>query len=224
MLAHLLARLMRRDLQRSFRQVCWVGPVPSLPPGRPVVLLANHHYFHDGYLLWLVVTRLLHRRPVTWMAEWDRYPFFSLVGAFPFPPDDPHRRARTLRHTCHLFQEQPDAVLVYFPEGRLHRPDEGLLPFPIDALQRLDRLLAQPCWWPVALHLTWEGGPRPVALLTGGTPCQSLESDAYERLSATWRTLQTASPEDRTVLLEGLPDAHKRWNFRFLSPWFEPAP
>jgi 1-acyl-sn-glycerol-3-phosphate acyltransferase len=224
MLSRLLAVQMRRDLRRSFRRICWVGPVPSLPPGQPAVLYANHHHYYDGYLLWLVITRLLRRRPLTWMAEWDRFPFFAAMGALPFPPHDAQRRVRTVRRTRRLFQEHPDAVLVYFPEGRLHCPEDGLLPISTDALQRLDRLLAHPCWWPVAVHLTWEGGAYPVALLAGGQPTTGPTEDAPERLSALWRTLQAPPPEAATVLMEGRPSPHERWNFHILSPWFESTP
>ena len=72
---------MRQALRRAFRRVSWAGPPPTLPPHTPVVLYANHHNFYDGYLAWLVIHHMLQRPTLTWMAEWDRYPFFAAVGA-----------------------------------------------------------------------------------------------------------------------------------------------
>ncbi|MDX1548833.1 MAG: acyltransferase, partial [Rhodothermales bacterium] len=137
--APLVRWMMRRSLRRAFRRVAWIGPAPALPEGVPVILYANHHNFYDGYLGWLVAARLLGRPAMTWMEAWDRFPFFGAVGALPFPPGDPRRRAATVRRTLRRFEEASSSVLVYFPEGRLHPPDEGLDPFPEGAFARLAR-------------------------------------------------------------------------------------
>ena len=69
------------------RSAAWSGSTrepPSLPDA-PVVLYANHHGFHDGYLLWQLVGHALGRPVVIWMEEWERAPLFGPVGALPFP-------------------------------------------------------------------------------------------------------------------------------------------
>lgn len=221
LLSRFVSALMVRDLRRAFRRVCWVGPPPALPPGVPVVLYANHHAFFDGYLMWLLAHRLLKRAPLTWMEQWDRFPFFAAVGALPFPPDEPARRTATLRKTIAQFRARPDSVLVYFPEGRLHAPDEGLLPFPPERFARLDRLFPEKCWWPVALHVTWWGEPTPTALLTGGAPHARAHGREHEALAEALARLRTVSPHPTPrVLLEGQTGRHENWDFSFARSFF----
>jgi len=213
---------MKRALQRAFRRVCWTGDLPSLPPGVPVVLYANHHNFFDGYLAWLLAHHVLHRPVMTWMAEWDRFPFFGAVGALPFPPDDPRRRAATLRHTIRRFRNEPDSILVYFPEGRLHRAEEGLLPFDLDAFARLDRLLPDKLWWPVGIHTSWWDEALPTALLGGGTPFPTASGQELEHLEAVWHAVRKAEPQQTHILLDGHHSPNERWDMSFLSRFFEP--
>lgn len=220
--APLVARMMKRALQRAFRRVCWVGALPELPPSTPVVLFANHHNFYDGYLAWLLTQRVLRRPSLTWMAEWDRFPFFGAVGALPFPPDDPHRRAATLRHTIRRFRADPDTILVYFPEGALHRPDDGLLPIDADAFARLDHLLPKKLWWPVGIHTTWWGEARPTALLGSAAPYPTATGREAAHLEAAWHTVRTADPQQTRSLLEGRHSPDERWNLTFLRRFFEP--
>lgn len=217
----LVSRLMLRDLRRAFRRVCWVGPPPALPPGEPVVAYANHHAYHDGFLMHLLIEHWLGRTGAIWMEEWDRFPLFAATGAQPFPADEPQRRAATVRRTARRFREQPDTILAYFPEGRLHPPEDGLLPFPADVAPRIDRLLPACRWWPVGIHVTWWGEARPTALLTGGTPHARADGSERERLDIVWRRLHRPDPEPLTVLLEGATDPSEGRGYDWLRPFFE---
>jgi hypothetical protein len=222
----LVELLMRYELRRAFRRVCWVGEWPPDLPDGPVICYANHHHFYDGHLLWLLLTERLGRPSTLWMAEWDRFPFFAAVGVQPFPPDAPRRRAATLRRTARRFRETPETVLVYFPEGTLHSPDEGLRPFPAEAMQRFGRMYASATWWPVALHVTWFGEAAPTALLASGAPHPGPEG-ARQRLGAVWRDLRSGPPATSETgpashtLLEGRSGPGERWNFSFAAPLFE---
>lgn len=212
---------MQRQLRRAFRRVAWVGDVPELPPDVPVVLYANHHGFFDAHLAWIAVSRLYGRPTLTWMAEWDRFPFFGAVGAQPFPPDDPRRRAATLRRTARHFRDvRPPPVLVYFPEGHLHAPEEGILPFDAQRFARLSHLLPGTLWWPVALHVTWRGEALPTALLAGGEPYKAVRGDEHNRLEALWHRLRTSMPDRTRTLLEGACSPEERWNFGFTKGLF----
>ena len=201
--ASAVAGLMKHSLRTAFRRVCWVGRRPSLPHDRPVVLYANHHNFYDGYLLWLVTARWLERRGLVWMEDADRFPFFKAQGALPFPPDDARRRAAAIRRTIRRFERDARTVLVYFPEGHLHPPEDGLLPFAPEAMQRLDRLLPNTVWWPVAVHATWWGEPRPTALLTGGMPHEQVDGGERAHLEALWQNLRCRVPQTYHTLLTG---------------------
>lgn len=217
----LVRRLMRRSLHAAYRRVCWAGSPPDLPAGVPVVAYANHHHFFDGYLMDVVVDAILDRPGITWMEDWDRFPFFAAAGACPFPKDDPRRRAATLRHTVRRFRADPSTVLVYFPEGRLHAPEEGVLSLDTEALARLDRLLPEKLWWPVGIHATWWGEAQPTALLGGGTPHATADGRERDRLDALVRRLRATHPQEARVLLQGRRSPQETWNFAFSRRFFE---
>ncbi len=218
----MVRRILRRDLCSAFRRICWIGPAPDLRAEAPVVLYANHHNYYDGHLLWLVVDRLLGRTPLLWMAEWDRFPFFAPSGALPFPPDDAHRRSATLRCTIRRFRKRPRTALIYFPEGRLHAPEEGVRPFDEQAFARLDRLLPEKQWWPVAIHVTWRGEASPTAFLTGGAPHARACGDEAQGLRRPLdRRRGPEPPTSAQILLEGRKSPSERWDFSFAAPFFE---
>jgi 1-acyl-sn-glycerol-3-phosphate acyltransferase len=219
---HVVAALILRDLRRSFRRVLWAGPAPMLPPG-PVVAYANHQSLHDGHLLWLVARRLLGRRFLVWMEEADRFPFFALQGALPFPRYDDRRRAATIRRTRRLFRTLPGALLAYFPEGELHPADEAVREIPAAPLQRLHRALGEPCWWPIAIHQTWRGDALPVALLGGGPVSRHPPTTAHVALEALRRRLRDAVEPER-MLLDGRPGPHERWSFAWMRRMFRHRP
>jgi 1-acyl-sn-glycerol-3-phosphate acyltransferase len=216
-------RLIRRDLRRTFRRVVWLGPAPALPEA-PVVLYANHHGFHDGYLLWLLVIHHLGRPVVLWMERWNQAPLFGPLGALPFPPDDPRARTATIRETIRRMKSDPRTVLIVFPEGALGPPDAGLAPFRAD-LPRLARLLPEATrWWPVALRATWWGEARPTALLTGSPLHGTPDDQEPERLQTLLAHLHATRPDDLQkeayVLLDGGPDPHERWDLSALASLF----
>lgn len=216
----LVEAMLRSDLRRAFRRVCWVGDwPPSLPEG-PVIAYANHHNYYDGHLGWLLFQERLDRSATLWMAEWDRFPFFGAVGAQPFPPDAPPRRAATLRRTARRFRNTPNTVLIYFPEGELRSPDGGLGPFDSTVLTRLARLYPKAQWWPFALHVTWHGHERPTAFLSGG-PAHEADGRERERLADLWASLQVPAPTPRHTLIDGGRGAAETWSFSFAAPFFK---
>lgn len=216
----LVETLLRSDLRGAFRRVCWIGEWPPDLPDGPVIAYANHHHYFDGHLGWLLFTELLDRPSTLWMAEWDRFPFFGAVGAQPFPPEAPERRAATLRRTARWFRDAPDTVLIYYPEGELRSPDGGIEPFDPDALKRLARLYPDAHWWPFALHVTWEGHARPTAFLSGG-PSHSPDGTEHDRLTTLWASLQEPSPSPQTVVLDGRRSAAETWSFSFAASFFK---
>lgn len=221
MVDRLVARLMLRSLRKAFRRICWVGPAPNLDPHRPVVLYANHHTFYDGYVLWLLARKMLGRAPITWMAEWDRFPLFGAVGALPFPPDDPQRRLQTILTTRRRMKEDSSTILLYFPEGVLHPPEEGILPISAEDINRLDRVLPEKQWWPVAIHLTTRGESMPTLQLSGGVPHSRTDGSEMERLRSCLNALRSSAHTCSEVLLEGRKSPDENWDLSILGGWFE---
>jgi hypothetical protein len=220
MMQRLVSALMRYELRHAFRRICWVGPLPDLSPDTPVVIYANHHHFYDGHLLWWLITRTLNRPGLTWMADWDRFPFFAAVGAQPFPPADAARRRATVRRTARHFRNTPSTMLAYFPEGRLHAPEEGIDAFEARHFEQLSRIFSDALWWPVAIHVTWWGDAQPTALLTGGEPHPRPTQDEHETLERLWLSLRRSPRTDAETLFEGRRSPSDRWRFSFARPLF----
>lgn len=197
-----------------------MGPWPPPLPQSPVIAYSNHHSFYDGHFAWLLFRRLLDRPPTIWMEKWDQFPFFAAVGAQPFPADDPIRRANTIRRTARRFRDEPRTVLVYYPEGGLHPPDDGIRLFEAASLQPLGDLYPKARWWPYAVRVMCRAEAKPTALVTGGAVHEP-DGDERSRLEQLWNELQTAERPSSRVLLEGSPGPEERWDFSTFSSLFE---
>lgn len=204
--------LLERSLRQTFRRIVWCGPWTPPPAGRPVVLYANHHVFHDSYALACLVERILGRRTLVWMEELDRFPFFGALGALPLPSRDAAIRARTIRATSRAFRHDPSSALIYYPEGRLHPADDGLLEFPANRLARLDRVLPAKLWWPVAVQVTGWHDAAPTLRLAGGTPHAESTGTEAAKLRDLLQGLSAGTAPQR-VLYEGRRGPHERWDF-----------
>ena len=220
MVERLIRSLVLWELRSTFRRIGWAGAPPDLPPDRPVVIYANHHNCFDGHFMWLLTHRLLERPAILWMDEWDRFPFYSPLGAHPFPLDDAPRRAATIRRTVRTLRQAPRYVLTYFPEGQLSPPEGGVQPFDDGLLRRLDGLLPNPVWWPVAIHVTWWTEARPTAVLTGGNPHEAPSGDEQTRLQTLTDRLRETASGSVDVLLDGGQSRAEIWNFSFARRFF----
>ena len=236
-------RTLKASLRDSFRRVVWAGSTPrgdggappggdgaATPPrdpapGRPLVVYANHHVYADSFLLWWLLTRVLHRPMIVWMEAWEQAPLFGPVGALPFPKDDGRERARTMRETARRMSRDPRTALYVYPEGSMGVPEAGLRAFRAD-LPRLARVLPDDAaWWPVAVGTSWWGESRPTALLAGGAAHDAPDGDERDRLQTVLDTLRDARPSDletgqARVLLDGKRGADERWDLSRTAPLF----
>lgn len=213
------------DLKRSFQRIEWHGTwPPPLPAGRPLIVCANHHHFYDGHLLWLLLSKRLDRPGLVWMEEWERFPFFAPVGALPFPADDASTRASTVRRTSRYFHRHPDASLIYFPSGVLRSPTTGIGPYPTERFTRMHRLYPEAVFWPVALYVTWDGAPHPIAMLGGG-PVVDLSMHAAGRIETQlrhrWHALRETTHAPTHLLMDGRTSPADRWSFAWMSSFFK---
>ena len=217
-------RTLDRALRDSLRRVVGVG-AEDPAPGRPLVLVANHHVYPDSFLLWHLITRVWGRPMVVWMEAWDRAPLFGPVGALPFPADDARRRVRTVRETTRRMTDAPRTALYLYPEGSMRVPEDGLGPFKAD-LPRLARLLPEDtAWAAVGIRTSWWGEARPTAILAVG-PAQGTPDGARRQLLDAMDAAQAARPADleagrARLLLDGRVGDDERWDLRRLAPLFE---
>jgi 1-acyl-sn-glycerol-3-phosphate acyltransferase len=116
----MVGSMIRRSVGQCFRRVYW-SPPPMFPEG-PVVFACSHHGWHDGYLMFQAV-KALNKPTLDWIAEFDAFPLFRMVGGLPFPPADPARRAATVRETWKLMRDEGWSLMV-FGDGELKRSSE----------------------------------------------------------------------------------------------------
>lgn len=212
--------LLRRTLRRSFRRVCWTGDRPEIPRNRGVILYANHNHFYDGHLIWLAARQVFSRDAIIWMQEFDRFPFFAIEGALPFPKDDPTRRAVTIRMTARRFASDAPPLLGYFPQGDLKPPESTLQDFDASTFRRFERIMARAIWVPLGIHVSWWGEDRPTALLGVGTPHENVCGDEADNIRAVLGGLRCHPPPRHDTLIDGAPSVHERWDFSFARKLF----
>ena len=218
-------RTIRRSLRDGLRRVVAAGDAADPAPGRPLVLVANHHVYPDSFVLWHLITRVWGRPMVVWMEAWDRAPLFGPVGALPFPDGDARRRVRTVRETARRMAADPATALYLYPEGAMRVPEDGLGEFKAD-LPRLARLLPETvAWVPVGVRTSWWGEARPTAVVAVG-PAADSPDGARAALDAALDRARAARPghlaDGRArVLFEGARGDDERWDLSRLAPLFE---
>ena len=207
-------RMIRRSVRKAFHTVHW-SPPPETPTP-PAIFVANHHGWHDGYLMYLAATRL-GVRVVDWIAEFDAFPLFAKVGGMRFPPDDPAARAATIRRTVRLMREDGRSLLL-FAEGTLHRPP-GLLPFG-KALETVARAVPGVRVVPVGIRYELAMHERPEAWLRFGTPVEAGDGLSARTRLAVAAGLDALAAEVRfeparyVTLARGTLDVNERWDVR----------
>lgn len=206
-----------RALRKAFRGVYWSGSASDFPAMQPVVFFANHHSFFDGHLLWLLVHRTLGRSATIWMQELDRFPFFASGGVLPFPSADARGRAATIYRTRQRFDHDPEHALIFFPEGRLHPREEGILDLDEQRLARMAHILPRALWCPAAIHISWRDSDRPDAFLATGKPAPHPRGVVADQMRALLADLTVRSLSPMPCILRGRPGLNERWDFSYLS-------
>lgn len=139
-------------------------------PRLPILLVANHPSWWDGFLLREVHRRLRPDAPfhvVMTERELRRHRLFQWMGAVPLPAG--RLGARSLvRDLSRRIDDRPDAVLGFFPQGRIW-PSHKPLSFRPGAAWLAERL-APVVVVPVALHLEPLARPGPAAFVSVGQP------------------------------------------------------
>ncbi len=140
----------------------------------PVIGIANHSNWWDGFLI-LFLTRLLPaRRHYIMMEErhLEKYSLFRKLGAFGVNLDDPRQGAQALHYAASLLRD-PSTLLWIFPQARL-RPARELLHFHRGA-QLLARRVGGCLALPLALRYEFTTEQHPIALARFGPPLQDPE-------------------------------------------------
>ncbi len=171
----LFAWYLRWRLRRSFHAVRLSGALPELPPGRPVILFANHPSWWDPALYIVLADKLFRGRPsfgpmdATSLA---RYGFFRRLGVFGIDKNSMTGARRFLEVARHVLGRSSGpggrAMLWITAEGEFtdaRRRPVTLRPG-IAHLARIPDVLLLP----LAIEYVFWNESRPELLLRFGTP------------------------------------------------------
>ena len=114
--------LFRPWMRRRVHAVRVAGLPVGLPPARPLLLAANHVSWWDGFILREVQRALRPGAPlytVMSRTELARLPFFRRLGVVGIDPSSRGSVLGALRCLEVRVRERPDAVVVFFPQGRI---------------------------------------------------------------------------------------------------------
>lgn len=187
--------VLRRWMDRRVR-VHVAGRPGDLEPGFPLVLVANHESFWDGFLLRRVQQLL---RPdarfhaVMLERELTSRPFLRLLGGLGVEPGSVASVRALLRTMERLRREDPTSVLAYFPQGEIRPGAHTSLRFR-GGVARVAAALAPATVVPVGIRVlpgttplqeayVSVGGPLAVPA-PGSLPVPLLEAAVAEELSA----------------------------------------
>jgi 1-acyl-sn-glycerol-3-phosphate acyltransferase len=169
------------------------APILGLPgvvgvaKDRPLVIVANHTSWWDGFLLRDVHLALRGSAPmhtVMMASELRRQPFLHLLGAMPLQAGSSSSLLRCLRTLRTATRKQPDTSLLFFPQGRIWPSWRRPLGFQ-RGVELFLRSLA-PCYvLPVGLHIEALNRVAPTAFVTLGRirrfPEEPQDAAALER-------------------------------------------
>ena len=142
----------------------------QLRADRPLLVVANHASWWDGFLLREVRTALRPRAPIYTLmseAELRRHPFLRRIGAVGIEPGSAASVLRAIRLLRRRVAARPDSVILFFPQGRIWPTHRRPLGFRrgVEAFARQLRPLTV---LPVALHIEPLTAAAPTPFLSAG--------------------------------------------------------
>ena len=215
---YVVKRGLERELRRRFYGVYLFGAehLRTLEPGAKIVGCANHTNWWDGFVLYVVSSRLLKHDIYLAMEEKNlrRYGFFAWMGAFGIDLAGKRSALPGLRYAVRLLQ--PGRLVWMFVQGKMVAAG---LPIEVrpGALFLAGRTGAQIL--PIVLRYEWLHESRPSILvssgqaLSGSTPADELAAvlnQLYAQLDEKVRSLDLGAAEP---LFPPRMSMNKRWDY-----------
>jgi 1-acyl-sn-glycerol-3-phosphate acyltransferase len=161
-----------------------MGLPAELPAGRPLLLVANHTSWWDGFLVRDVHLALRRTAPMYTVmnrAELERLPFFRLLGAVPLEVGSSSSLLRLLRCLRTAVRARPYSSVVYFPQGRIWPAWKRPLGF-LGGVELVTRALAPCCILPIGIHIESLNHARPTAFVSVGPVISYPEQQATSQV------------------------------------------
>jgi 1-acyl-sn-glycerol-3-phosphate acyltransferase len=152
------------------------GVWPEPIDGRPLVLVANHISWWDGFLLREIQRHVRPGRPFhTVVVEHllDMHPMLRRLGGIPIRPESPSSVLGMLRTFARLRGRDANTVFSYFPQGRVWPSSRRPLALR-RGIEAVGRILAPARIVPVSIHIEPVVHIRPTPFLWLGQPVDAL--------------------------------------------------
>ena len=114
-----------RLLKKNFHSFHLLGELPQLEQNIPLLLVPNHSSWWDGFFVYLLNKKLLHRKLFLMMLEeqLSKYPFFAKLGAYSIDPNSRNKIIESLRYTLSILENEQitnhPSLICIFPQGEL---------------------------------------------------------------------------------------------------------
>lgn len=111
-------------LKRHFYAIYLLNPVPPFDLQKSLLLLPNHSSWWDGFFIYLLNKKLLHRKAYLMMLEEQlkQNRFFRFLGAYSIKSDTFKDVKDSIQYSINLLNRKEEPSLVcLFPQGELQR-------------------------------------------------------------------------------------------------------
>jgi hypothetical protein len=169
--------LVRSSLRRMFvRLRLRVAGDDPRAAGMPLVAVANHPSWWDGYLALLLSRHFgLRRYLMMEAAQLRRYGFFAWAGCFGIERADPRDVARALAYAANLLRQRDQPLLWMFPQAAIMPSDRRPVAVYGGAAHIVRRAAENDCpvgVLPVAWQLVFRGEQHPEVFIRTGAITQ----------------------------------------------------
>ena len=163
-------------------------PRSRIDPHVPLMIVANHVSWWDGFLLMELQQTLRPNAPFSAImleSELSKSPFLRRIGTIGIDPNSPATVLSALRELTKRAEDRPDSMIFFFPQGRIWPSAKRPLGFK-RGVEVFAKALGETVVLPVGLHIEPLNRAAPHAFVRAGEPCidGNVSSRALEKLVA----------------------------------------
>jgi hypothetical protein len=110
-----------RSFKRHFLAFHLMGEIPPFPADQPLILLPNHSTWWDGFFVYFLNKKFMHRTVFLMMLErqLSRFHFFARIGAYSIDPHTFRGVRESVLYTRSLIASPSKPLICIFPQGEL---------------------------------------------------------------------------------------------------------
>jgi len=122
-----------RLFKKHFASFHLMDDFPSVDPNLPVLLIANHSTWWDGFFIYFLNRTYFKRELFVMMLEvqLSNFPFFTRLGAYGIHPESTAEVKASLRYTVKLLSKKTNSgvMVCIFPQGEMQTWSDSTVVF-----------------------------------------------------------------------------------------------